>query len=397
MRIQKQQSATFVRLILALHLVVIFLLTTSFAQSNVVRGGFGVQELTFNLTGTYTNPDENVQITVTLTPPITEQVIFYGDSRTAGTPFAFGSPEAYPHQVALLINANSRSRTSLGEDDPVIPIDGSKPNLVRNKGVGGATMSGVGGSPNLTALAQSLVFNYYSASFNRNTIVLAVGINDFQNNIMAATLRTQITTFVTATRNAGFQKIYVSTVEKSALASTAQNNERIAFNSALRTNYAFADGLIDFDRDGRLQNTSDTTYFQSDGLHFTAQGNIVKSLIAVKPLSVKQVGGFHFGGAVNKTWKARFAPDMAGVWTWSASIVENGNPPTIQTGSFTVGAQTSTGFIKRHPTNNFRWISDDGTPFNPLGIGDCVFERPTTGSGIFFRNGRRLTNSARTA
>ncbi|CAN5793947.1 hypothetical protein BH24ACI1_BH24ACI1_04060 [soil metagenome] len=47
-----------------------------------------------------------------------------------------------------------------------------------------------------------------------------------------------------------------------------------------------------------------------------------------------------------------------------------------------VGQQISDGFVKRHPTNNFRWLNDNGTPFNPIGIGDCVNEYPSVGDGL---------------
>ncbi|MBA2749356.1 MAG: DUF5060 domain-containing protein [Tatlockia sp.] len=82
-------------------------------------------------------------------------------------------------------------------------------------------------------------------------------------------------------------------------------------------------------------------------------------------------GGFHYDGTI---WKSRVAPNMAGNWTWSASIVENGGTPTMDTGGFTVVKQISPGFIKRRQ-NTLRWINDNGTPFNPLGIGDCVYNR----------------------
>lgn len=84
-------------------------------------------------------------------------------------------------------------------------------------------------------------------------------------------------------------------------------------------------------------------------------------------------GLFHYGGT---SYKSRIAPNQSGAWSYSASIVVNGGSPTVTTGSFTVGAQTSPGFIKKHATNNYRWISDDGTPFNPSGIGDCFHIRP---------------------
>ena len=89
--------------------------------------------------------------------------------------------------------------------------------------------------------------------------------------------------------------------------------------------------------------------------------------------------GFYHSPAL---YKARFAPNQTGTWNWSASITENNGVPTIRTGSLFVGQQISGGFVKRHPTNNFRWLNDNGTPFNPIGIVDCVREYPRVGDGL---------------
>ncbi len=95
--------------------------------------------------------------------------------------------------------------------------------------------------------------------------------------------------------------------------------------------------------------------------------------------SVMVTNGFYYSPGV---YKARFAPNQSGTWNWSASIIENNGVPSLQTGSLSVGQQISDGFVKRHPTNNFQWLNDNGTPFNPIGIGDCVFEYPTVGDGL---------------
>jgi len=95
--------------------------------------------------------------------------------------------------------------------------------------------------------------------------------------------------------------------------------------------------------------------------------------------SIMVTNGFYYSSGV---YKARFAPNQSGTWNWSASIIENNGVPSLQTGSLPVGQQISDGFVKRHPTNNFQWLNDNGTPFNPIGIGDCVLEYPTVGDGL---------------
>lgn len=95
--------------------------------------------------------------------------------------------------------------------------------------------------------------------------------------------------------------------------------------------------------------------------------------------SIMVTNGFYYSSGV---YKARFAPNQSGTWNWSASIIENNGVPSLQTGNLFVGQQISDGFVKRHPTNNFRWLNDNGTPFNPIGIGDCVNEYPSVGDGL---------------
>ncbi|MBA2750185.1 MAG: DUF5060 domain-containing protein, partial [Tatlockia sp.] len=95
--------------------------------------------------------------------------------------------------------------------------------------------------------------------------------------------------------------------------------------------------------------------------------------------SIIVTNGFYYSPGV---YKARFAPNQSGTWNWSASITENNGVPNLQTGSLLVGQQISDGFVKRHPTNNFRWLNDNGTPFNPIGIGDCVVEQPINNGAI---------------
>ena len=47
-------------------------------KHQIVKGGFGVAKQTFELTGTYSNPDENVQITVTYTAPNASTIVVGG-------------------------------------------------------------------------------------------------------------------------------------------------------------------------------------------------------------------------------------------------------------------------------------------------------------------------------
>ncbi len=81
------------------------------------------------------------------------------------------------------------------------------------------------------------------------------------------------------------------------------------------------------------------------------------------------VGGFYFSANL---WKVRFVPDETGQWTWT-STVSGKNGSSQRTGSFTCIASNEKGFIRKHPTNPFRWIHEaDSTLFNGIGFGDCM-------------------------
>ena len=87
------------------------------------------------------------------------------------------------------------------------------------------------------------------------------------------------------------------------------------------------------------------------------------------------IGGFYYGG---NTWKARFAPAELGRWSWQAVLTDS-KKNSRANGSFTVVESNSPGFVRQNPNNKFRWVFDNGTPYHPIGFGDCVFDR---GGGI---------------
>lgn len=82
-----------------------------------------------------------------------------------------------------------------------------------------------------------------------------------------------------------------------------------------------------------------------------------------------RIGGFYFSANL---WKARFVPDELGSWTWSAQIIDK-NGTTQRNGSFLCVASNNKGFIRKHPSNPFRWIYEvDSSLYNGLGFGDCM-------------------------
>lgn len=104
------------------------------------------------------------------------------------------------------------------------------------------------------------------------------------------------------------------------------------------------------------------------------------------------VGGFHYGSSEppeirvsedqrgrrrveyqfekQDLWKARFAPQELGQWRYSYVFANNEGGKATGSGSFDCveGRVRSHGFVRRHPTNPFRWVFDDGTPYFPIGL-----------------------------
>lgn len=120
-----------------------------------------------------------------------------------------------------------------------------------------------------------------------------------------------------------------------------------------------------------------------------------------------KVGGFHYGpstGPIIHTrkvqtgrgerqqitydfdkqdlWKARFAPSEIGKWKYSFIFANVKGQKTSGKGSFLCvkGRRPNKGFIRLHPTNPFRFVFDDGSPYFPIGLQDCWGDNSGTGS-----------------
>ncbi len=88
------------------------------------------------------------------------------------------------------------------------------------------------------------------------------------------------------------------------------------------------------------------------------------------------VGGFYFAP---NTYKVRFAPAEVGLWKWTATL-KTGTQSETRTGEFECVASNERGFVRRHPTNPFRLVFDDGSLYPAIGIGDCIFDDDHSGS-----------------
>lgn len=82
------------------------------------------------------------------------------------------------------------------------------------------------------------------------------------------------------------------------------------------------------------------------------------------------MNGFYYG---NSEWRLRFSPPATGAWQWSLDFTT----PThsyAATGAFYCEPSDRLGFVRRHPTNPFRLVFEDGSLFNAVGIGDCILD-----------------------
>jgi hypothetical protein len=120
-----------------------------------------------------------------------------------------------------------------------------------------------------------------------------------------------------------------------------------------------------------------------------------------------RIGGFHYGSSsvatinAHKTqtekgqrqqvayhfdkqdlWKARFAPSQVGNWKYNFVLRNAKGQKASGEGTFTCvkGRSPNPGFVRRHPTNPFRFVFDDGSSYFPIGLQDCWGDNSATGS-----------------
>ena len=81
-------------------------------------------------------------------------------------------------------------------------------------------------------------------------------------------------------------------------------------------------------------------------------------------------------------WKARFAPSEIGKWKYKFIFTNMEGQKASGKGTFICveGRRPSCGFVRRHPTNPFRFVFDDGSPYFPIGLQDCWGDNSATGS-----------------
>jgi hypothetical protein len=118
-----------------------------------------------------------------------------------------------------------------------------------------------------------------------NILVVWGGVNDsLEGGMTASTIYTRLQTYCQARRAAGWNKIIVcSEIDAQDASRNAvgwHGTMYPALNALLRANYSFADRLADLGADARLQDATNTTYFNADKVHPAEGGcDVIASII----------------------------------------------------------------------------------------------------------------------
>jgi lysophospholipase L1-like esterase len=174
------------------------------------------------------------------------QILFEGDSRTVGLQ-ANATP--YPMQAMASIGGNWLAYT------------------VAAGGETAATM--------ITQRAAQ-IDGLYAASLPRNIVTILAGVNDAAGGASAATIYANLKSWWGGARAAGFRVIAQTEIDaQSAGLNTVSWHSSIlpALNALILSDPSLYDAVARNDQDPRLQDATNTTYFNVDALHLATAGN----------------------------------------------------------------------------------------------------------------------------
>ena len=120
---------------------------------------------------------------------------------------------------------------------------------------------------------------------------------------------------------------------------------------------------------------------QVGGFHYgSSSGPSIRQDEIQTPRGARQQVSYHF--EKQNLWKARFAPSEPGRWTYDFIFRNADGQEARGEGTFKCvpGHQPKSGFVRIHPTNPFRFVFDDGSPYFPIGLQDCWGDNSGTGS-----------------
>jgi lysophospholipase L1-like esterase len=174
-------------------------------------------------------------------------LVFIGDSLTSGTGIS-AINEDYPSQLMVLLG------------------DGYNKLNIAIPGVGFSTFA-----PDGTNVDDTI-----STRMTRNICIFWGGSNDIDSGVAATTVYANLETYVAARKAAGFDDVIVLTALDRAQYDAAQRIQYAAYNTLIRDGAATGGYTVaDVDGDERLQDYTDTTYFNADQVHLIAAGYAV--------------------------------------------------------------------------------------------------------------------------
>jgi lysophospholipase L1-like esterase len=182
-------------------------------------------------------------------------IIFDGDSRTIGTT----SP--YPTQCMALTSMTAKNYSWY------------------NSGVSGESVNDFSANA-----ATEVDANYRSLFGAHNICVVWGGVNDANAGASAATIYSRLLTYWAARRAAGFKVVACTEIDAQDAGREAVNWHSTlypALNTLIRSDPHAYDVLVDLGADSRLQDATNTTYFNADKVHLTDTGySVVAALVA---------------------------------------------------------------------------------------------------------------------
>jgi lysophospholipase L1-like esterase len=183
------------------------------------------------------------------------QVVFVGDSLTAGGPPPLPMSHCYPWVLCQHYGS------------------AFKPMLVAAPGQTIAQQQ---------ARVTNEIQNLDLTPFGKNVAIVCCGSNDLGNGGTAAQAATDLGTLCTSLRSAGFKVIVITITLRtngSGTTNAALWTAINTLNASIRANYTtYADAMVDWAADSRLSDPTNTTWF-TDQLHTTDAGDGVKAAL----------------------------------------------------------------------------------------------------------------------
>lgn len=183
--------------------------------------------------------------------PFSKQVLFVGNSLTAGFNLSSPATQAYPAQTDVLLGQSQWGYTNLG--------------------VTGIT------TPQLINSAPGGVDAFFDYRCTKNIAALWEVTNDLSINQNESTAYSNYVTWCQGRQTAGFKVVSFTVLPRSVASSySGFEADRQAINTSIRTNWAtFSDVLCDVGADSNIGvpgSQTNTTYYQGDQIHLNPTG-----------------------------------------------------------------------------------------------------------------------------